>query len=116
MRRYTAFIVVLSRRAQTKNMLNNLKIQGKMDVTSFYNHAAFTKNVKEGCEIVNNTKCGIETQLYKVGDIIRATNCSPYNFKRAKVVEVYKENGYYRYVCEIGNFERICRGKDIELI
>ena len=87
-----------------------------MDITSFYNHAAFTKNVKEVCEIVNNTKCGIEMQLYKVGDIIRATNCSPYNFKRAKIVEVYKENGYYRYVCKIGNFERICRGKDIELI
>ena len=87
-----------------------------MDITSFYNHAAFTKSVKEGCEIVNNTKRGFETQLYKVGDVVRATTCSPLNFKRAKVVEVYKENGYYRYVCEIGNFERICRGKDIELI
>ena len=87
-----------------------------MDITSFYNHAAFTKSVNEGYEIVNNTNRGFETQLYKVGDIIRATNCSPYNFKRAKIVEVYKENGYYRYVCEIGNFERICRGKDIELI
>ena len=87
-----------------------------MNVTNFYNHAAFTKSVKEGCEIVNNTKRGCEMQLYKVGDIIRATNCCPYNFKRAKVVEVYKENGYYYYLCEIGNFERICRGKDIELI
>ena len=87
-----------------------------MNITSFYNHAAFTQSVKEGCEIVNNTKRGYETQLYKVGDIVRATNCSPYNFKRAKVVEVYKENGYFRYVCEIGNLERICREKDIELI
>ena len=87
-----------------------------MNVTSFYNHAAFTKSVKEGREIVNNTKRGNEMQLYKVGDIVRATNCSPYNFKRAKVVEVYKENGYFRYVCKIGNFERICREKDIELI
>lgn len=87
-----------------------------MNVTSFYNHTAFTKSVKEGCEIVNNMKRGYEMQLYKVGDIIRSTTCSPYNFKRAKVVEVYKENGYYRYVCEIGNLERICREKDIELI
>ena len=87
-----------------------------MNVTSFYNHAAFTKSVKEGCEIVNNTKRGNEMQLYKVGDIVRATNCSPYNFKRAKVVEVYKENGYFRYVCKIGDSTRICRGKDIELI
>ena len=30
--------------------------------------------------------------------------------------EEKEENGYYRYVCKIGNFERICRGKDIELI
>lgn len=87
-----------------------------MNITSFYNHAAFTQNVKEGCEIVNNTKRGCEMQLYKVGDIVRASSRCPYNFQRAKVVEVYKENGYYRYVCEIGNFERICRGKDIELI
>lgn len=87
-----------------------------MDVTNFYNHAAFTKSVKEGCEIVNNTKRGCEMQLYKVGDFVQSTTCSPYNFKRAKVVEVYKENGYFRYVCKIGNFERICRGKDIELI
>ena len=87
-----------------------------MNVTNFYNHAAFTKSVKEGCEIVNNTKRGFETQLYKVGDIVRAASCCPYNFKRAKVIEVYKENGYYRYVCEIGKFERICREKDIELI
>ena len=87
-----------------------------MNVTSFYHHAAFMKSVKEGREIVNNTRRGYETQLYKVGDIVQSTTCSPYNFKRAKVVEVYKENGYFRYVCEIGNFERICRGKDIELI
>ena len=87
-----------------------------MNVTSFYNHAAFTQSVKEGCEIVNNTKRGYETQLYKVGDIVQSTTCNPYNFKRAKVVEVYKENGYYRYLCKIDNSERICRGKDIELI
>ena len=87
-----------------------------MNVTSFYNNAAFTKSVKEGCEIVNNTKRGFEMQLYKVGDIVRAASCCPYNFKRAKVVEIYKENGYFRYVCKIGNLERICREKDIELI
>lgn len=86
-----------------------------MNITSFYNRAAFMQSVKEGREIVANTKRGAEYQLYKVGEIVRATTCNPYNFNRAKVVEVYKENGYFRYVCKIGKAERICREKDIEL-
>ena len=87
-----------------------------MNLSSFYNHSSFIKSVKEGCEIVNNVNFGIEKQLCKVGDFVRATTLSPLIFKRAKVVEVYKENGFFRYVCEIGGSERICRGKDIELI
>lgn len=87
-----------------------------MNLSSFYNHSSFIKSVKEGRKIVNNANCGVEKQICKVGDFVRATTLSPLIFKRAKVVEVYKENGFFRYVCEIGGSERICRGKDIELI
>lgn len=87
-----------------------------MNVSSFYNHRSLMKSVKEGREIVNKANCGFEKQLCKVGDFVRSTTFSPLRFKRAKVVEVYKENGFFRYVCEIGGSERICRGKDIELI
>ena len=87
-----------------------------MNVTSFYNHSHIKNEVRKGMAMVNATLKGNEVQQYSAGDVVQSTTCSPYNFKRAKVVEVYKENGYYRYVCKIGNLERICREKDIELI
>ena len=87
-----------------------------MNITSFYNHSHIQNEVRKGMAIVNATPKGNEVQQYNVGDVVQSTTCSTYNFKRAKVVEVYKENGYFRYVCKIGNFERIFRGKDIELL
>ena len=59
-----------------------------------------TLQVKMDAIHLNKTICnkkGNEKQMYFIGDEVITTNLSPINFN-GKIVEIYIENGYFRYV------------------
>lgn len=84
-----------------------------MDLTQFYNHAHMMNEVRTGAAIVNAMQAGNEVQQYNVGDVVRSTAHGTYTFTRGVVVEVYKDNGYFRYVCQIDGCTHTARTKDI---
>ena len=87
-----------------------------MNLTALYNHARMIQEARQGMAIVNATKQWQELQLYKVGDIVKSTGCSTYRFDHGKIIEVYKDNGYYRYVVQLDGCTRTARTKDIALL
>ena len=52
-------------------------------------------NSPEGQKILNNMLIGNETQIHQVGDIVNGNG-----YSNATITEVYKQNGFYYYVCE----------------
>lgn len=71
------------------------------------------QNVRKGMAIVNATPQGNEVELYNIGDVVQSTEHGTYKFSRGVIVEVYKQCGYYYYVCQIDGCTRTVRTKDI---
>ena len=84
-----------------------------MNLAQCYNHARMMQNVRKGMAIVNATPQGNEVQLYNVGDVVQSTEHSTYKFYRGVIAEVYKQGGYYHYVCQIDGCTHTVRTKDI---
>lgn len=85
-----------------------------------------TLNVKKFAEtqdaknILNNNFHGSEKQLYKVGDLVDGNG---HGFNTGKVIDVYKNNGFFCYVVEYKikprsrkTFKTTLRQKDIKKI
>lgn len=88
----------------------------EMGITKYYNHARAIQDARKGMAIVNATQRGNEEQRYKVGEVVKSTECSPYKFTRGVIVDVYESNGFCYYVCSINGYTYTARKKDIELI
>lgn len=58
---------------------------------------------------------GTEKQKYNIGDIVKSTKYATYSIK-GKIVEIYLENGYYRYVVKDDLGMVTMRQKDIEKV
>lgn len=84
-----------------------------MNLTKFYNHAHMMNDARKGEAIVNATHTGSEVQQYNVGDVVQSTALSTYIFTCGVIVEVYKSNGYYRYICQLDGCTYTARTKDI---
>ena len=85
-----------------------------MNLTQLYDHARMMKHVQAGEAIINETHKGSEVQAIQVGDIVKSTDISPYRFNNGKIVDIYEENGYFRYIVRHGKSEKTYRQKDIK--
>ena len=75
---------------------------------------------QEAKNILNDNFHGSEKQLYKVGDLI---NGNGHGFNTGKIIDLYKNNGFYCYVVEYKikpkarkTFKMTLRQKDIKKI
>jgi len=72
-----------------------------MEITDFYNHNFFIRNVVEGNKIVNKSDLEIskmekETTDLKIGDIIQSKNY----YKSGKIINIYYEGRFLRFVID----------------
>ena len=86
-----------------------------MNLTNFYDNRSFRRAVNAGRRIVSQSEAGSEAQRFEVGDIVDASECCTLSFRRAKIIEVYKQNGYYYYICQFGKCTKTCRAKDLQI-
>ena len=66
-----------------------------------------------GMELINNIPSGNEKQLYNVGQKVCSTELSPVCCCDREIIGLYKENGYFYYLVNMGDYTRIFRQKDI---
>jgi hypothetical protein len=74
--------------------------------------------------MLSNIPSGKETQLFKVGQLVMTNGTGTYKKGLVReVIEVYEENGYWKYVCGHGlkkkgefKFKSVERQKDLKPI
>ena len=72
-------------------------------------------NAIEGAKLVNNVPTGKEIQAYQIGQSVNSTDKSPYRFNNCQIIDVYKVNGYYRYIVLVDGKKHTFRQIDITL-
>lgn len=77
------------------------------------NYFSVKINAIQGQRLVNSLVSGNEVQAYRIGQSVNSTELSPYRFNDCLITDVYKENGYYRYIVLIDGKKHTFRQKDI---
>jgi hypothetical protein len=74
--------------------------------------------------MILNTPSGKEKQLFNVGDYVTSTGTGTYKIgAQFEIVEVYEENGYWKYICghgpknkKTGKFKFNCTERQKDLV
>ena len=70
-------------------------------------------NAIQGAKLVNNLVSGNETQKFQIGDKVQSTQFATYKVYGREIIGVYKDNGYFYYLVNMGDYTRTFRQKDI---